>query len=81
MQHFIILPSLSLSQHNTFQCVLAYNAQSGSGSESDSPGPRVVSDPMSFALFLYEDGGIQWSRGQGENAKHAQVGFSNGNGR
>lgn len=54
-------------QHNTFQCVLAYREG------SDSRGP------MSYALFLYEDGGVQWSRGSGEDSKYALVGFSNGN--
>ena len=68
-------------QHNTFQCVLAYSAQSvttGSGSESSEP---QVSDPMSFVLFLYEDGGMQWSRGVEDSAQHALVGISNGDDR
>lgn len=60
---------LSFLQHNTFQCVLAY--REGGGDDSK--------DPVSFALFLYMDGGVQWSRGQGEDSKHALVGFSNGN--
>ena len=71
-------PCHSSLQHNTFQCVLAYSALSvTAGSGSESPEPRVL-DPMSFVLFLYEDGGIQWSRGEGDSAQHALVGFSNG---
>jgi hypothetical protein len=57
------------SQHNTFQCVLAYSVQSG------------AQTPVSYVLFLYKDGAMQWSRGAGEGSEPALVGIKNGESR
>ena len=35
--------------------------------------------PVSYVLFLYEDGGMQWSKGEGGSAEHALVEIRNGN--
>jgi hypothetical protein len=57
------------NQHNTFQCVLAYSVQSG------------AQTPVSYVLFLYKDGAMQWSRGAGEGSEPALVGIKNGESR
>ena len=68
----VVLPSPPLLlQNNTFQCVLAYSSEitEGDGSQTQPP--------VSYVIFLYEDGGMQWSGGEG-SSQHALVEIRNG---
>lgn len=72
-KYVVSLSPLLALQINTFQCVLAFHDPDLANSSSSA-----VQEAVSFVLFLYKDGAMQWSKPGGEVGRYAAVEISDG---